>query len=333
MDRLSDVEVFVQVVERASFSAAADALGISRSHASRMVANLEERLGLRLLFRTTRKVQTTSSGRLFYERCAPMIAGISAAEQEVRDEGHSPAGTLRISLPAAFGLRFLAAPMAEFARLHPQLRTIVHYDDRKVDVVGEGYDLSIRGGTVTEDDMVARKLWSFQTLLVAAPSYLSQLPAPQLPSELEAHPAVLDEGSSAPGIWTFQRGKERESVVMRSVFMANAASAVHAACIAGIGVAVQPEWMVNEDIAAGRLVHLLPDWELPHFAFWMLRPDRKGVPARVRAFQDFLLERLPTAPWSRPTRPATPASEQSNDPANPDSRPDPAPEESLSAAE
>ena len=109
MDRLSDVEVFVQVVERASFSAAADALGISRSHASRMVANLEERLGLRLLFRTTRKVQTTSSGRLFYERCAPMIAGISAAEQEVRDEGHSPAGTLRISLPAAFGLRFLQA--------------------------------------------------------------------------------------------------------------------------------------------------------------------------------------------------------------------------------
>jgi DNA-binding transcriptional LysR family regulator len=210
-----------------------------------------------------------------------MIAGISAAEQEVRDEGHSPAGTLRLSVPAAFGLRYLTTPMAEFARLHPQLRMIVHYDDRKVDVVGEGYDLSIRGGTVTEDDMVARKLWSFQTLLVAAPSYLAQLPAPQAPSELEAHPAVLYEGSATPGIWTFQRGKERESVVMRSVFMANAASAVHAACLAGIGVAVQPEWMVNEDIAAGRLLHLLPDWELPTYAFWMLRPNRKGVPARA----------------------------------------------------
>ena len=318
MDRLSDVEVFVQVVERASFSAAADALGISRSHASRMVASLEERLGLRLLFRTTRKVQTTSSGRLFYERCAPMIAGISAAEQEVRDEGHSPAGTLRISLPAAFGLRYLAKPMADFARLHPQLRIIAHYDDRKVDVVGEGYDLSIRGGTVTEDDMVARKLWSFQTLLVAAPSYLAQLPAPQSPSELEAHPAVLYEGSSTPGIWIFQQGKERESVVMRSVFMANAATAVQAACLAGLGVALQPEWMVNEDLNAGRLVQLLPDWELPTFAFWMLRPDRKGVPARVRAFQDFLLERLPSAPWSLATRPARPAWAQSSDPASPD---------------
>lgn len=324
MDRLSDVEVFVQVVERANFSAAAEALGISRSHASRMVANLEERLGLRLLFRTTRKVQTTSSGRLFYERCAPMIAGISAAEQEVRDEGHSPAGTLRISLPAAFGLRYLAAPVAEFSRLHPQLPTVVHFDDRKVDVVGEGYDLSIRGGSVTEDDMVARKLWSFQTVLVAAPSYLAKHPTPRLPSELEGHAGVLYEGSAAPGIWTFQRGKERESVVMRSLFMANAASAVHSACMAGIGVAVQPEWMVNEDIAAGRLIHLLPEWELPTFAFWMLRPDRKGVPARVRAFQEFLLERMPNAPWNSSIRPAMPASEQSSGPSSPDDSSDPA---------
>ncbi len=332
MDRLSDVEVFVQVVERASFSAAADALGISRSHASRMVANLEERLGLRLLFRTTRKVQTTSSGRLFYERCAPMIAGISAAEQEVRDESHSPAGTLRISLPAAFGLRYLAAPVSEFALLHPQLRTVVHFDDRKVDVVGEGYDLSIRGGTVTEDDMVARKLWSFQTVLVAAPAYLAAHPPPNLPSELEAHPAVLYEGSAAPGIWTFQRGKERESVVTRSVFMANAASAVHAACNAGVGVAVQPEWMVHEDLATGKLVQLLPEWELPTLAFWMLRPDRKGVPARVRAFQDFLLERIPSAPWNPTIRPTTHASAQSSGPSSLDDRMHPAPEGSSYGA-
>lgn len=299
MDRLSDVEVFVRVVETASFSRAAAALGMSRSQASRAVAALEERLGVRLLHRTTRKVATTSTGQAFYEASAPLVDGLAAAESRVRDEAGTAAGTLRLSVPLAFGTRYLNDVLLAYRARHPDVRLAVQFIERKVDLLAEGVDLAVRGGHALEGPYVARALWSFRLLAAASPAYLARHGTPAAPGDLARHAGLLYAASARPDAWTFVRGDERVEVTVPDALSYDVGVPLADAAIAGAGVVFLPDWLLMDALADGRLVRVLPGWESPPLRFWLVRPDRRHVPERVRAFQDHLLAAFPDPPWLR----------------------------------
>lgn len=297
MERLSDVEVFVRVVEKSSFSKAADTLGISRSYASRMVAGLEKRLGVRLLHRTTRSVAATATGQAFYEASGPLVEGIAVAEARVREEGRAPTGTLRVSLPLAFGLQHMLEPLRTFQEQHPEVRLVTQFDDRKVDLIAEGFDLALRGGSTIEGPFVAKALWRFRVLPMASPAYLARAGAPAHPRELASLPCLVYGGSQRPDSWSFARGDERVDVRVEGPLVSNAAPALRHFALAGAGIALLPDWTVIDDVRTGALVHLLPGWDPPGFRFWLVRPDRRHVPERVRAFSDHLSATFPDPEW------------------------------------
>lgn len=297
MHRMTDLEVFVSVVENASFSAAADALGISRSYASRCIADLEARLGARLLHRTTRRVSPTTIGQQYYDQTAPLLAGVAAAEARVRDEAGAPKGTLRISLPAAFGERYLIGPVVRFGALWPAMRLIVDYDERKVDILGEGYDVAIRGGAVLDDNLVAQRLWSFRVPVVATPTWLAAHPV-RRPADLAKVDCITHGAGTRPHQWSFTNGDARETVEVRSVTVSNHTRHMAAAAVAGLGCVAIPEWAIVEELRTGALVPVLPAWAPPTLAWWAVRPARQASGARVRAFVQHLLDAIPEPPWS-----------------------------------
>lgn len=295
MDRLSDVEVFVRVVEHRSFSKAAEALGISRSYASRMVAGLEQRLGVRLLHRTTRAVAVTPSGQSFYEDALPHLEGISIAEARAREEARAPSGTLKVSLPLAFGVRWLVNPLLRFQEQHPDIQLAASFSDQKVDLIGGGLDLAVRGGDVAAPHLVARGLWRFDVLVVASPAWVARHGMPRHPTDLASVPCLLYSGSPQANTWTLSSGEERVVIKVGGPAAFDSALALVEAAITGRGAIYLPEWCLVDALADGRLVRLLPGWANGPIRFWAVRPERRHVPSRVVAFQDFLLN-LPD-PW------------------------------------
>ena len=304
MERLTDLDVFVAVVENASFSAAADALGISRSYASRCVADLEGRLGARLLQRTTRRVATTAVGQRFYDQTAPLIAGVAAAEAAVRDEAGAARGTVRISVPAAFGTRYLMGPLLAFGARFHNLKLVVDYGDRKVDVIDEGYDLAIRGGSVLDDALIAQRLWPFTVVVVATPRFLAAHPI-RSPSDLANVACVTHGVTPAAHRWPFTLGERREIVTVRSVAVSNHAAHMAQAALAGVGCVSIPEWAIVDELRSGALVPVLPGWSTPTLAWWAVRPAKPGAGARVRGVIQHLLDAIPEPPWLTPARVAS----------------------------
>ncbi|MDP2311486.1 MAG: LysR family transcriptional regulator [Pseudomonadota bacterium] len=297
MDRLADVKVFVTVVETSSFSRAAAALGISRSHASRAVAGLEARLQVRLLHRTTRKVAVTATGQAFYDASAPLLDGIEAAEARVRAESRAAMGTLRVSVPSSFGIDHLVEPLVSFQALHPEVRLVTQFDERKVDLLAEGIDLAVRGGEIADGHLVARALWPFRILPAASPAYLARHGTPAHPSDLTRHACLTYGGSAEPRTWLFASGEDRVAVTVDGPVVCNSAAALVATSIGGAGVVFLPDWALYKAVRDGALVRILPDWLGPAYKFWLVRPDRRHVPERVRAFQEHLLSQFPSPPW------------------------------------
>lgn len=297
MDRLSDVEVFVRVVEHSSFVRASEQLGISRSYASRMIAGLEERLGVRLLHRTTRSVTPTASGQAFYETVAPLIEGVSEAETRARSEAAEPEGTLRLALPRMFGIRYLLRPLLHFRSLHPKINLELDFDDLKVDLVGGRYDAAIRGGTIVESPYHMRPLWAFQLYLVASPAVCRRISGLRRPEELAGQAAVVYGGADAPNTWQLERKGEQVTVHVGSGVRLNAADAQLEAIIAGAGIGMVPEWAATDALADGRLCRVMGDWCSPSISFSLVRSDLRKLPARVRAFVDYLTEHLREPPW------------------------------------
>lgn len=297
MDRLSDVDVFLRVVEHQSFARAAAALGISRSYASRMVSGLEDRLGVRLLHRTTRTVLCTATGRAFYDATAPLLEGVAEAEALARAEAVDVRGPLKVSLPRTFGARYLLQPMFAFQQAHPGVQLTVDLDDRKVDLAAAGYDLAVRGASALEGALQVRMLWSFDIFPVASPGYLAKVGAPETPADLAGHRGVLYSGNHRPDTWTFERGGAQQTVVVPAGITVNDASALVEAARAGLGVALAPEWAAADGLRDGSLTRLLPDWRGPSAGFWIVRPEQRMLPVRVRALIDFLVETLQQPPW------------------------------------
>lgn len=292
---LEEYRAFVRVVEDGSFTAAARSLGTSKSFVSKRLSRLEDRLGVQLLNRTTRQVMVTPEGEQFYERVASILRLVDDAEAEISAAQAAPQGTLKVSLPMSFGLRYLSPLVAEFIEAHPGVDIECDYSDRKVDVVAEGYDVAVRIGELADSSLIARKLAPTIGGVFAAPSYLKKHGYPANPSELADHECLLYSYSSASHAqtWTLQAQVGGTATVrVHGRLLANAGEALRDAAVAGRGIALFPDFLVVEQVRSGALVRVLPEWRLYDGAIWALFPQNRYVSATVRSFVDFLREHL-----------------------------------------
>jgi DNA-binding transcriptional LysR family regulator len=293
VDRLLAMSVFAKVVELGGFARAAERLGLSTSATSRCVAELEAHLETRLLNRTTRRLSLTESGQVFYERCVQLLADLDEAEQATRGGGTEPRGTLRLTCAISFGRRHLAPAIADFLSVHPRLRFEVALSDRVVDLVEEGYDLAIRIGDLGSRNLVARKLADMRLIPCASPAYLARCGWPQTPADLAQHTCFTYEYASPRNLWRFRARDGREvSVRIAGNVHANNGDFLAAAAVSGVGVAFEPDFIVGEDLKAGRLVRLLDGYESPAEGIYAVYPSRRHLSAKVRAFVDFLAARF-----------------------------------------
>lgn len=297
MGRLSDIEIFVAVVDQGGFTAAARVLGISKSYASRRVVALEDRVGTALLTRNTRHVSPTAVGEAFHQRCQAALELLEDAEQIVARELDEPRGLLRVSLPISFGLRHLAALVAEFLAAHPALQVQASYSDRKVDLVDEGYDLAVRIGTLADSDLVARRLATSELWLTASPAYLAQHGQVGSAAELAGHPGLIYTLTPDPRRWTVPGPEGTVQVAMEGRLVSDSGDALMAACRAGLGIGYHPDWMVADDVRAGRVVRLLAELPPVTQGIWAVWPRHRHLSPKVARFVGFLAERLQDPPW------------------------------------
>jgi DNA-binding transcriptional LysR family regulator len=293
VDRFLAMQVFTRVVEHGSFAKAAERLGISTSACSRHVADLEAHLDSRLLNRTTRRLSLTESGQAFFERCAQVLADLEEAEQAAAASAARPRGTLKLTCSISFGVRHVAPLVAAFAAHHPEMRFDVQLSDRFVDLVEEGFDLALRIGESPTQNLIARKLGETCLVPCAAPSYVRGHGAPESPADLAAHACLTYEYLPQRNTWRFrdQAGGEH-SVRVAGPMHANNGEMLAAAAVEGIGIALEPDFIVGADLAAGRLVRILKDYAPTPTGIYAVYPSRRHLSAKVRAFVDFLAERF-----------------------------------------
>lgn len=301
MDMPGAMIVFAQVVDSRSFSAAAVRLGLSKSAVSKQIAKLEDRLGARLLNRTTRTLSPTDAGQDFYERCIRVAREVEEAERAITHLSAEPRGLLRLNAPASFGREYLAPLVPEMLARWPELRIEALFEDRFVDVVAEGFDLVIRITRLQDSSLVARRIASCRRLVCAAPSYLERHGVPRMPADLARHDCILYSYAADQNEWQFVGPDGRlETVRVDGRLRANSGEVIHAALRAGAGLALSPDFFVGPDIAAGRLVPLLTEYENPFGAIYAVWPHNRNLAPKVRAVVDFLVERFAAEPiWER----------------------------------
>ena len=302
MDTVAAMIVFAKVVEANSFSEAARRLGQSKSAISKQVAGLEDRLGARLLNRTTRRLSVTEVGAALYERCARIAAEVEAAEQVVTHLHAAPRGTLRVNAPMSFGHLHLAPAIPAFLDRYPEVAIDLTLNDRFVDLVDEGFDLAIRVARLNDSSLVARKLAPERVVVCAAPSYVARRGAPQAPADLTAHDCIVYAQPSPQDQWSFvDREGRRSAVAVRGRLQANNGDAIRAALLAGAGVGRLPTFLVGADICEGRLVRLLPEYDsVFEGGVYAIYPHSRHLSPKVRAFVDFLVESFgPQPAWDR----------------------------------
>lgn len=288
MDRLHAMAVFVKVVELGSFARAAERLDISTSACSRLVAELEQHLDTRLLNRTTRRLSLTETGRDFHARAVEILAELDEAEQAARARAARPSGRLRVNAAVIFGERHLAPLAGEFLALHPDVTLDLTLVDRVVDIVEEGFDCAIRIGGTGSLDLVARKLATTRSIVCASPAYLKRHGTPQRPADLLGHNCLRYTYLSAEQEWRFT---DTPSLAVRGTLESNHGGFLCAAAVSGVGIATLPSFIAGPEVIAGRLVPILAEYVQRPIPIHGVYPTRKHVPAKVRAFLDFLAER------------------------------------------
>lgn len=291
--------VLVQVVELGSLTAAAEKLHLSPSAVSKLIARLEDRLGARLLQRTTRRLSTTPEGRLFYERARELVDEIDAAEELVRAGRLRPRGALRVSLSHGFGMRQIVPMVPEFAGLYPDIELQLAFADRRVDLVSQGLDLAIRLGTVRDETLIARRLADHGRIICATPAYLERHGIPATPEQLAGHNCILFDQPDHLNQWPFHLADGTTARVrVGGNFRSDNGDALFELLLGGLGIAWAADFLALPHIATGRLVPLLTehvvDERTPIHAVY---PQRRHVPAKVRVFIDFLAAKLRRPPW------------------------------------
>jgi DNA-binding transcriptional LysR family regulator len=302
MDRLRAYEVFVTVVSRGSFTRAADVLETSPANVTRYVNELEAHLGTRLLNRTSRKLSLTEGGETLYVRCKSILDDVAETEGLVSSASVEPRGRLRINAPVSFGILHLAPLWPAFMQKYPRVELDVSLNDRVVDMVDEGYDLAIRISRAGSTNHAARKLATSSNILCASPAYLARCGYPAAPADLVEHRCIGYSYAATGDEWQLVDSENTLHTVKVNCHMhTNNGDTARAAALAGEGVIWQPTFLVGNDLRAGKLVRILPEYRMPDIDVFALYPSRRHLSAKIRAMVDFLVEAfggLP--PWDRP---------------------------------
>lgn len=294
MDKFLEMQTFATVVEAGSFVKAAEALALSKAAVSRHVGELEARLGVRLLHRTTRRLSLTEEGQMFHARCRDLLADIDEAEAEITARSDAARGLVRINAPLTFGIRHLAPLWGEFRAVHPRVALDVTLSDRFVDLVEEGYDLGIRIADLASSTLISRRLASTRLVLCASPRYLEQRGVPLQPSDLTLaqHSVISYSYSSSGDDWSFEGPQGPVVVRTRPCIRTNNGDTCRAAALAHQGIVRQPSFLVWQDLREGTLVELMPEYRSAVVGIHAVYPTRKHVSPKVRVLIDFLAERL-----------------------------------------
>ncbi|SCK22415.1 LysR substrate-binding domain-containing protein [Vogesella sp. LIG4] len=296
MDRVTAMRVFADVAASGSFSASAERLQMSRAMVTRYVAEMEQWLGARLLQRTTRSVTLTDAGEQALRRCLQMLALVAEVEDEVAPAGGGLRGQLRLTSSMSFGHAHLAAALADFLALHPQLKLDLNVGDATLNLVEARIDLAIRISSEPDPALIARPLALCDSVLVASPAYLAQAGTPHAPAELAGH-RCLGHSNVGRSSWQFQRGEERATVSVATRLTANDATVLLHAALAGGGISLQPTYLASALLQDGRLLPVLPDWQPPQMSIYALYPSRRHLSPAVRALLDFLVARFAQQRW------------------------------------
>ena len=302
MDRIGDLTLFLRVLDLGSITAAAHSLDLSVAVASQRLKRLERELGVRLLHRTTRRLHPTPEGVALAERGRALVEDLESLGAGLREAATEIAGTLRVTMSASFGRQHVSPLLPAFLARHPKLRLSVHLTDQVVDLVSEGFDLAIRIGAMEDSLLVARRIAANRRVLCASPDYLRRRGQPRVPQDLQDHECLLWFGSSGrQEVWRLHDAQGKEIPVrVRGRFESNLGELLRDASVAGEGIAIHSLWHIAEDLRAGRLQVVLPDFPLATTAISAVMPQRRQVPPRVRAFVDFLVDELGDAPpWER----------------------------------
>ncbi|CAJ0689376.1 HTH-type transcriptional regulator DmlR [Ralstonia edaphis] len=291
MDRVSDLEFFTQLVKQGSLAALARELGVTPPAITARLAQLEKRLGVRLLNRTTRRLSVTHEGEIYLATGARLLEELQELEQVVSSSRGTPKGLLRINATFGFGRRHVAPAIVEFARRYPEVEVQLELTDRSVNLTDKAFDIGIWFGTVPDSRMVARKIVSNKRVLCASPDYLKRAGMPQVPRDLQSHQCiVLRESDAAYGTWYLTRGSRQETIKVRGVLSTNDGETGVLWALAGYGILMRSEWDIHEHVRAGRLVPVLTDWALPVADIFAVYPERANLSAKVTAFIDFLTD-------------------------------------------
>ena len=291
-DRLTSMAVFVCAADKRSFTAAAETFGISATMVGKHVRWLEERVGAKLLNRTTRQQSLTEIGRIYHQRCKLLLADAEAADACADEMRTSPRGLLKIHAPVSFGSQRLAPALAAYLRIYPQVEVDLALNDRDADLVEEGYEAAIRIGALADSGLVARALQPYRMWLCAAPAYLAEAGTPRTAQELAHHNCLGFAYWRKKNVWRLRKSKRTEAVEVSGRLTVNNGQALRTAAIEGAGIIMQPEVLVGDDVASGRLVRLLADYELPSRPMHIVYvADRRPTP-KLRSFIDFVVERF-----------------------------------------
>jgi DNA-binding transcriptional LysR family regulator len=293
MDRLQAMHLFVRVAELSSFSAVAQQMGLARSAVTRQIAALEQHLGIKLMVRSTRRLMLTSAGAAYLEKCRVILNLVEAAETGVAEERQTPRGMIRISLPLTYGLMRVAPILLDFARRYPEVQLDMDYTDRRVNLIEEAIDLSVRITSRLGATEIARRIGSSQLQAVASPSYLAEHGVPLHPSRLINHECLsYTTTAESKQTWSFEIDGVLTAYPVRARIHSNNGEALNDAVERGLGIALQPDFIIERSLQSGKVVTILNEFPLPELGIYAMLPSNRQVPHRVRVLMDFLTDQL-----------------------------------------
>ncbi len=292
MNRFTAMDTFVRVVDTGSFTGAARQLRVGQPAVSKIIAQLEERVGVKLLVRSSQRLTPTEAGATFYEHARRSIEEADEAELKARGAGSALTGRLRIGAAVTFARLHVVPLLAKFLAMHPSLELEVFLDDRNLDLVEAGIDVALRMGDLPDSALTARKIGQNPRVVVGTPGYFREAGEPATPAELAAHQAVIYDQRGGGVAWIFTQGGAKSAVALQGRIRLTAAEGVREAVFAGMGLAVASKWMFVPEIASGRVVCVLQDWQLPSIDLWAVFPTGRNASAKARAFAGFIEHEL-----------------------------------------
>jgi DNA-binding transcriptional LysR family regulator len=294
MNRLAAMDAFVRVVDTGSFTGVARQMRVGQPAISKIIAQLEERVGVKLLLRTTQGLGPTEAGEHFYAHAKRAVQEADEAELKARGVGTALTGRLRIGGAVTFSRLHVVPRLRKFLAMHPALDVEVILDDRNVDLVEAGIDVALRMGNLRDSSLTARKIGQNPRVVVGAPSYFAEAGEPASPAELVSHQGVIYDQRGGGTAWTFRQGTAEAAVTIKGRVRLTAAEGVREAVFDGLGLAVASEWMFAPEIASGRVRRVLQDWHLPPIDLWAVFPSGRNVSTKARAFANFIEQELGT---------------------------------------